>query len=249
VRRPRAFDTIGLWLAARRAILSDDRRRRGRRSRQPQPSLREGTSMSKARSTTKIMIIRHAEKPPTPDDDAPAGTTPVEGKKVLEGPPYGANLDGDNSNESLIVVGWQRAGALACLLAPSSGPLQNPELATPQFLFASDSKSQRPLETIKPLGQKLNLKPSTEKKGDYKAIADQAMACGGIALVCWQHQDIPQMANHILGDKTTAPQKWPGHRFDVIWVFDLDSTTDTYSFKQVPQCLLHGDSPEPISNG
>lgn len=194
-------------------------------------------------TTTKIMVIRHAEKPPTSDDDSSGKSD------SLEGPPFGVDADGKNDNESLIVRGWQRAGALTCLFAPSFGALQNAELATPQFLFASDSKSQRPLETIAPLGAKLGLDATVEKKGDYKKIADEAMACGGIALISWQHQDIPHIANHILGNKTTAPQKWPGDRFDVVWVFDLDPTTKLYSFSQVPQCLLDGDSPDPISGG
>ena len=152
-----------------------------------------------ARTTTKIMIIRHAEKPPSSDDDA----TPA--RKILEGPPFGVDLDGNNSNESLIVRGWQRRRGSRRTLRPANGPPPNPNLATPQFLFASDSKSQRPLETIAPLGEKLGLTPTVSKKGEYKAIADAAMSCGGIALISWQHQDIPEMANHILGNKTTAP--------------------------------------------
>ena len=132
---------------------------------------------------------------------------------------------------------------------PRTARRRTRSLATPQFLFASDSKSQRPLETIAPLGEKLGLTPSVEKKGDYKAIADEAMSCGGIALISWQHQDIPEMANHILGDKTTVPQKWPGDRFDVVWVFDLDPASKTYSFTQVTQCLLAGDSDRPIADG
>jgi hypothetical protein len=203
--------------------------------------------MSKTHTTTKIMVIRHAEKPPTKDDDD-APTDAASSNKVLEGPPYGVDDDGNNSNESLIVLGWQRAGALTCLFDPAYGPLQNSDLATPQHLFASASKSQRPLETIEPLGSRLGLMPTTESKNDYKDIADQAMACGGIALICWQHGDIPHIANHILGDKTTAPQKWPGDRFDLVWVFDLDSKKNTYSFKQVPQCLLHGDKSDPIKD-
>ncbi len=204
--------------------------------------------MANPPSTTKIMIIRHAEKPPATDDDA-AGAGAAQGKKVLEGPPYGVDLDGNNTNESLIVQGWQRAGALIGLFAPPPGASKNPVLATPQFLFASDSKSKRPLETIEPLALKLNLKPTRDPKQDHKAIAEAAMACGGIALICWQHEDIPHMANHILGNRTTVPQKWPGHRFDVVWVFDLDPSSKTYSFTQVPQLLLAGDSDTPISDG
>ena len=183
---------------------------------------------------TKIMVIRHAEKP------ASSGT------------PYGVKPDGKNDPESLIVDGWQRAGALACFFAPAYGPLQNPELAKPQFLYASGighhSHSERPQETITPLSAKLNLKIDTGYlKDDYSSMVKNALSCDGVVLICWEHQDIPKIANQILGNSTTAPQKWPGDRFDVVWVFDWDASAGAYSFAQVPQCLLAGDSPSVIT--
>jgi hypothetical protein len=184
-------------------------------------------------TTTKIMIIRHAEKPPS------------------TGEPFGVTAEGVQDPESLIIDGWQRAGALACLFAPSRGPLQDAQLATPEFLFASESKSgggsKRPVETITPLASKLGLTPKTHKKSDIDKVAADAMACGGVALICWQHEDIPSISNAIVGDSTTVPQSWPGDRFDVVWVFNLDQSSNSYSFKQVPQRLLAGDSPDPIS--
>jgi hypothetical protein len=183
-------------------------------------------------STSKIMIIRHAEKPPD------------------SGGPFGVTAGGDQDAESLIIQGWQRAGALACLFAPARGPLQDAELAVPQFLFASASKtggSERPVETITPLASKLGLTPKTHNKSDLDKVAAEAMACGGVALISWQHEDIPAIANIILGNSTTVPQKWPGDRFDIVWVFDLDKSSSSYSFKQVPQRLLAGDSPNPIA--
>jgi len=185
-------------------------------------------------TTTKIMIIRHAEKPPG------------------SGEPFGVTAQGDQDVESLIVQGWQRAGALACFFAPTNGPLQDAELATPQFLFASESKSgggsERPVQTITPLASKLGLTPKTHKKSDIDKVAADAMACGGTALICWQHEDITSIANVIVGNQTTVPQKWPGDRFDVVWVFDLGTSSTSYSFNQVPQCLLAGDSPDPIQD-
>jgi hypothetical protein len=50
------------------------------------------------------------------------------------------------------------------------------------------------------------------------------------------------IANGVLGNNTTAPQKWKRKRFDVVWVFDWDSSTESYSFSQVPQELLPGDT-------
>ena len=188
--------------------------------------------MAAAPTTTKIMIIRHAKKPPS------------------IGEPFGVTAAGDQDVESLTIQGWQRAGAIACLFAPTHGPLQSAELATPQFLFASESKSgggsARPVETITPLGSKLGLSPTTHKKNSFDKLVADAVACGGTALISWQHEDISSIANLILGNNTTVPQKWPGDRFDVVWVFDLDPSSSSYSFKQVPQRLLAGDSADPI---
>ena len=112
----------------------------------------------------------------------------------------------------------------------------------------SGGGSERPVETITPLATKLGLTPTTHKKSDIDKVASDAMASGGIALICWQHEDIPAIANVIVGNQTTVPQKWPGDRFDVVWVFDLGRSSNSYSFTQVPQCLLAGDSPDPIRN-
>lgn len=182
---------------------------------------------------TKIMIIRHGEKP---GDDAP---------------PYGVDENGQQDDKSLAVRGWQRAGALAVLFAPSRGPLQSPALATPDQLFAGDPSqegkhiSKRPLETITPLGHKLNLEIATSfAVGQEDALADAALALDGVVLICWEHKHIPLIANRILGDDTTAPQHWPSERFDVVWVFDLQG--GGYRFSQVPELLLDGDSDTPI---
>jgi hypothetical protein len=134
------------------------------------------------------------------------------------------------------------------------GPLQSPSLSTPQALFAAspgssgsdDGKSQRPLETITPLAGKLGLTIDTSfAKGQEVQVAEAAMAQEGVVLICWQHQVSHLIANRILGNDTTAPQTWPGDRFDVVWVFDLQGD-GSYAFTQVPQLLLEGDSPDPI---
>jgi hypothetical protein len=91
---------------------------------------------------SKIMVIRHAEKP--------------------TGQLSGVTEAGVTNAHDLIVRGWQRAGALACLLAPARGQLQDALLTKPEFIFASaaaddsqpgDSKSRRPEETVTPLAR------------------------------------------------------------------------------------------------
>jgi len=215
--------------------------------------------MSKMKSIAqKVMIIRHAEKPPEPPQ------TP---------PPFGVAYKGEQDEESLIVRGWQRAGALASFLVPPpNAPFQNPSVAMPRFVYASEiegkkkdseaeskgkrkkvgSKSRRPQETVTPLVEKMGSGVTADftfDKGDEKALAASALSRSDVVLICWEHQDIPTIAKHIpVSPKTPVPKSWPvddnGHsRFDVFWVFDLDTASCTYNFSQVPQCLLAGDSP------
>jgi hypothetical protein len=40
-----------------------------------------------------------------------------------------------------------------------------------------------------------------------------------------------------------VPEEWPDERFDLVWVFDLDPTSQDYRFSQQPQLLLSGDKP------
>jgi len=176
----------------------------------------------------KIMLIRHAERP----------------AKV--GSPYGVTIDGHTDINSLSAPGWQRAGALTALFAPTHGPMQDDDFATPQFLFASKvghlSPSKREQETLTPLSEKLDLDMSAEhQKQDHAQMIKSVLACDGIVLICWDHKFLPAVANEILGDDTTAPQKWKRKRFDLVWVFDWNSSTKSYGFKQVPQLLLAGD--------
>jgi hypothetical protein len=200
--------------------------------------------MAKLPSVSKIMIIRHAEKPPKNNN------------------PAGVLLDGTQDPEALIVQGWQRAGALAAMFDPAR-LLQSSELVAPQTIIAawtSDTKgSQRPDETISPLALKLGLTPKTFPKGDSSAAVGAALAATGPVLISWQHGLIPTIATTIaklsgLKVKPTPPSpwpppKWPGTRFDLVWVFDLVTSAQVpiWKFTQVPQLLLSGDLPTPIT--
>lgn len=187
--------------------------------------LKERRTIPKAR---KIMLIRHAEKP------------------AKDGTPYGVTEKGKRSNESLEVSGWQRAGALTTLFAPTDGHVSNASLATPQFFYASKplrrKGSRRPMETIMPLAQKLKLKINTSfPRFDYKSMIEDVVSRSGVVLICWQREYIPEIAEEILGKKNVVPSEWPEDCFDMIWVFDLDRRSSRYRFKQVPQKLLAGD--------
>ncbi len=181
---------------------------------------------------TKIMLVRHAEKP----------------DKVST---YGVTRNGKQSKESLEVRGWQRAGALANLLAPDNSHFQNGGLARPQFLFASKplkrKGSRRPIETITPLAEKLRIDINSKfQRNDTEKMIEKVFSCKGVVLICWQQEYLPEIAALILGNGKRVPEDWPEDRFDMVWVFDLNQASARYSFTQIPQRLLAGDLRTPI---
>jgi len=102
------------------------------------------------------------------------------------------------------------------------------------------------METLMPLAEKMGMRINTNyRKCDTQEMVEEAFLVPGVVLICWQYEYIPQIANHILGDNTTAPQNWPDDRFDLVWVFDQEATSGRYGFTQVPQRLLMGDWPTP----
>jgi hypothetical protein len=201
---------------------------------------------------TKIMVIRHAEKP-----------DPYNGMTYT-----GVNATGTADPESLVTIGWERAGALVSLFAPPWGP-RTPTLAQPQSLYAADpdtsdagkTPSQRPHQTLTALEAKLGLKiHKKHKKNDYANMVKDALAKDGVVLICWEHEDIPLLAGSAPGisqciltaTRTSGtlgvPSSWPkgagGARYDLVWVFDRPSGTGQITgFTQFAQMLLPGDEP------
>ena len=180
------------------------------------------------RLATKIMVLRHAEKP------------------ASHPPPFGITLEGARDKECLTARGWQRAGALASLFAPANGTFQDPSLARPQFLYASKpvtrKGSRRPFETILPLAEKLAIRINSNfTKLETKNMLEDAFLCNGVVLICWQREHMLQITDQILVNKAVAPPEWPEDRFDMVWVFDRNPSSAQYSFKQIPQNLLMGD--------
>jgi hypothetical protein len=112
-------------------------------------------------------------------------------------------------------------------------------------LFASGSESLRPKQTIAPLAAALNLQVATLPKGQEAEFVTGVKAAEGPALISWQHEAIPEIAALIRGRADGVPPVWPGTRFDLVWVFDLNAD-GTWSFAQAPQLLLPGDSAMPI---
>ena len=214
---------------------------------------------------TKIMVIRHAEKPGFYEDNDKAHYYGVDEFGMVSGV-AGA--------KHLVTLGWERAGALITLFTPPYGP--KTPLATPKFLFASDpdakadddtgdeAPSQRPHETLLALKAKLNL-PHIDHQYSKSEIAEMvtaALACDGAVLIAWQHEDIPLKAKTKTGrgisaeiltqTKTTGtfnvPASWPvgpaGARYDLVFVFDRPTGRGPITgFTLVPQQLLKCDLP------
>ena len=177
---------------------------------------------------TRIMLIRHAEKP----NDTDGGVDPK----------------GKPDKHDLIVRGWERAGALVQFFANPRDP--NGPIQRPAAIFATEpataSESKRPLHTVTPLAKFLNLAiDSTIAEGSEDALVNAASAANGVVVIAWHHEKIPAIADLILQNQT-APQKWPDDRFDVVWIFTRDLPTAPWKFAQAPQLLLAGDSPNVI---
>lgn len=177
-----------------------------------------------AAQTGSIMIIRHAEKPAT------------------SGPPHGVDADGNADGHSLTVRGWTRAGALLQLFASNAGTGRG-GLGRPDAVYAaggSGGEGQRPRETVTPLAARLGLTvDTTYAKGGESALAKECAARPGPTLICWEHGEIPAILAAFDHVDPAPPSKWPGSRFDLVWV--LTPRSRGWSFTQVPQLLLDGD--------
>jgi hypothetical protein len=172
----------------------------------------------------KILLIRHAEKP-------------------VPGQVRGVAPDGREDPRELSVAGWQRAGALAALLAPARGEPPAP-LARPQAIFACapDPKSVRSLSTVRPLADRLGLAPDVRWGNDGEAgVSAAAAACPGTVLIAWKHDGLPVLGRLF---SQTVPARWPEDSFDLVWLFERAG--DGWRFDQICQCLLAGDPQDPI---
>ena len=223
---------------------------------------------------TKIMIIRHAEKPGIYN-------------KVLYN---GINAVGDQDPDSLVTMGWERTGGIASLFLPIDGNFKSKHLATPDFIYASNplpsstsyktelngnmvknETSQRPYQTISALSAKLQIPTKNLNTsfvaGNYQDMAADVLSKSGIVLIAWQHQDIlpktlgwPDCIMYELFWQTNTVARpnpippsfnvpsmpWPPDRYDVVFVLNLSSTGTITDFHQVPQMLLYGDIDGPL---
>ncbi|GLH75379.1 hypothetical protein SSBR45G_02870 [Bradyrhizobium sp. SSBR45G] len=184
-----------------------------------------------------LLIIRHAEKP---DGDA-------------TGP--GLTHKGTPDSKSLVIFGWERAGAWTALFGSGLGGATYP---TPQAVYAADpdstkdgsDPSRRPYETVLELAARVGLdKPNTSfAKGQEAALVDALLAQSGTVLVAWEHKAIisdilPRLPVSNAGE---LPTHWSGKRFDVVLRFDCAAGGTELAFTELYPCLMPGDSAKPL---
>jgi hypothetical protein len=169
-------------------------------------------------TVTRILIIRHGEKP----GDAAS-------ESAADGP-------------HLSVRGQERAAALSVHIPATFG---TPDflMATQQ-----SRHSVRPIETITPLARALGLQINEDHADDDFAGAAHAIVgkpnfAGKLVLICWHHGKIPQLARAFGAIPPVDP--WPGAVFDRVWSLEVPATTpaaQNLPVKNIPQMLLFGDS-------
>lgn len=180
---------------------------------------------------TKIMLIRHAEKP---DKDA--------GGQVS-----GVDENGAEDNAELAVSGWQRAGALARFFAPVADRPKGTIIENPNRLFAAGPNakdpSKRAVHTLAPLSGIGGVEIVTKfGVGDEPALAAAIFEQVGVVLAAWEHKNIKHVVEALTNRAVKSPH-WPGDRFDMVLVL---TPSPAWSLRQVPQLLLPGDRSDPM---
>jgi hypothetical protein len=140
----------------------------------------------------QIILIRHAEQPADPRD------------------PH------------LSPAGLQRAERLVSFITTDPAMTR---FGLPVAVFATrttkDGNGQRTQETVAPLARMLELPVQTPFRGkDYAALANLILADpeygGKTVLICWNHEEIPQLAAAL--GVTPKPPKWKESVFDRVYV-------------------------------
>ncbi len=164
----------------------------------------------------RVILLRHAEKPP------------------------------DEADVHLSERGQARAQALAGLLTTNVTLIPK---GSPEALFAPSVRrsghTSRPYETLEPLGLKVKLPIQTPYAvGDYtrlaKFILSDPSLDGKTVVICWIHDDLPDLAAAF--GVQPKPARWKETVYDRVWLITFPGNQP--SMKDIPQQLLTGDSVE-----
>lgn len=174
---------------------------------------------------TVVMLIRHGEKP----DSKNKGISPT----------------GKEDSHSLTAAGWQRARGLTELFAPA-GFIRG-DLYRPRIIYAADGPSagERMKQTVSFLAARLGVTPILKfDKGKYADLVKTLKALpvqGEVALVCWEHSEIPPIAEDLAGVKIS----WPDACYDVVLVFTANGKGG-WTMRQAAQMIVPGDDPNSL---
>lgn len=140
----------------------------------------------------QIILIRHADKPTDPND------------------PH------------LSPAGVKRAEQLVSFITTDA---MMTRFGTPVAVFATHTtkgdNGQRTQETVAPLAKSLNLPVQAPYLGkDFAALAKLILTnssyAGKTVLVCWNHEEIPQLVAAL--GVTPEPPRWKGSVFDKVYL-------------------------------
>jgi hypothetical protein len=147
----------------------------------------------------QIILIRHADKP------------------------------ADSKNPHLSPAGVQRAERLVSFVTTDPAVTR---FGLPVAVFATrttrNDNGQRTQETVAPLARVLKLPVQTPFLGkDYAALAQLILAdpvyAGKTVLICWNHEEIPQLAAAL--GVTPEPPKWKGSVYDQVYLISYRDGT------------------------
>ena len=156
----------------------------------------------------RIILLRHAEKP------------------------------NDQEDPHLSPAGVKRAARLVAFIM--TDPVMS-SAGRPVAIFATEStkhdRGQRTQETVAPLARALKLPVLTPFHGkQYRPLAKQILStpayAGKTVLICWNHEEIPALAQAL--GVTPAPAKWKGSVFDEVYVITYANgraTLNRYRYK------------------
>ncbi|KAF5665960.1 phosphoglycerate mutase [Fusarium denticulatum] len=190
------------------------------------------SSETSARPT--IYMIRHGEKPAPHDGKEPDGLS-TQGK--------------ERANDLVNVFGTNSSYNIGYIMA------EHPH---------KDGGRDRPWKTVEPLADSLGLKVHKKiERDDYAGAASKALSFDGPGnvLLCWEHKSLEGIARAI-GIQCYAAQtgwtgevKYPGDRFDLIWVVPPPYTEITVVGSELVPGLddgvhvnANGDVPPPSAN-
>lgn len=164
---------------------------------------------------SKLLIIRHGEKPGDPAVDA------------------------SSDGVDLSTRGYERAGALAPYVPATFGSVDF------LFATKASQHSNRPVETITPLARQIGVDINHHfSDKDYAGLAalltSDDQYAGKQVLICWHHGTIAELVT-ALGAVPPVPH-WPSNTFDRMWVLESAVAGGAPPpVQNLPQRLLYGD--------